>query len=96
MIVATFEKQNFDEQDYDIDFNPYLSNVGDSIATLAVTAQDGITLGSGGQAPSHNQGVVKFWISGGTSGTRYKITIQITTAATRKLEHEVIIALVEY
>ena len=48
------------------------------------------------QAASHNQGVVKFWISGGTSGTRYKITIHITTAATRKLEHEVIIALVEY
>lgn len=96
MIVATFEKQNFDEQDYDIDFNPYLSNVGDSIATLAVTAQDGITLGSGDKAASHTQGVVKFWISGGTSGTRYKITIQITTAATRKLEHEVIIALVEY
>ena len=96
MIVATFEKQNFDEQDYDIDFNPYLSNVGDSIATLAVTEQDGITLGSGDKAASHNQGVVKFWISGGTSGTRYKITIQITTAATRKLEHEVIIALVEY
>lgn len=96
MIVATFEKQNFDEQDYDIDFNPYLSNVGDSIATLSVTAQDGITLGSGDKAESHNQGVVKFWISGGTSGTRYKITIQITTAATRKLEHEVIIALVEY
>ena len=96
MIVATFQKQNFDEQDYDIDFNPYLSNVGDSIATLAVTAQDGITLGSGDKAASHNQGVVKFWISGGTSGTRYKITIQITTADTRKLEHEVIIALVEY
>lgn len=96
MIVAKFEKQNFDEQDYDIDFNPYLSNVGDSIATLAVTAQDGITLGSGDKAASHAQGVVKFWISGGTSGTRYKITIQITTAATRKLEHEVIIALVEY
>lgn len=96
MIVAKFEKQNFDEQDYDIDFNPYLSNVGDSIATLAVTAQDGITLGSGDKAASHSQGVVKFWISGGTSGTRYKITIQITTAATRKLEHEVIIALVEY
>ena len=96
MIVATFEKQNFDEQDYDIDFNPYLSNVGDRIATLAVTAQVGITLGSGDKAASHSQGVVKFWISGGTSGTRYKITIQITTAATRKLEHEVIIALVEY
>lgn len=96
MIVATFEKQNFDEQDYDIDFNPYLSNVGDSIATLAVTAQDGITLGSGDKAASHTQGVVKFWVSGGVSGTRYKITIQITTAATRKLEHEVIIALVEY
>ena len=96
MIVATFEKQNFDEQDYDIDFNPYLSNVGDSIATLAVAAQEGIPLGSGDKAASHNQGVVKFWISGGTSGTRYKITIQITTAATRKLEHEVIIALVEY
>jgi hypothetical protein len=96
MIVAKFEKQNFDEQDYDIDFNPYLSNVGDSISSIDVIAQDGIILGSGARAPSHNQGVVKFWISGGTSGTRYKITIQITTAATRKLEHEVIIALVEY
>ena len=39
---------------------------------------------------------IKYRLSGGTSGTRYKITIQITTAATRKLEHEVIIALVEY
>ena len=96
MIVATFEKQAYDEQDYDIDFNAYLSNVGDTIQSLAVTAQDGITLGSGAKDASHAQGVVKFWASGGISGTRYKITIQISTAAGRKLEHEVIIALVEY
>ena len=96
MIVATFEKQTFDEQDYDIDFGPYLSNVDDAIQSLIVIAQDGITLGSGAKSPSHAQGVVKFWVSGGTSGTRYKITIQISTAAGRKLEHEVIIALVEY
>ena len=96
MIVTNFEKQPWDEQDYDIDINPYLSEfTGDTIASAAVTLPDGVSgevsLGTGAQDVTHQSGFVKFWVIGGASGKKYKMTLRITTSAGRKKEYEVMV-----
>lgn len=101
MIVTNFEKQPWDEQDYDIDINPYLSEfTGDTIASAAVTLPDGVSgevsLGTGAQDVTHQGGFVKFWVIGGASGKKYKMTLRITTSAGRKKEYEVIVNVVDH
>lgn len=96
MIVGNFEKQPWDEQDYDIDINPYLSEIaGDTIASAVVTLPDGVgaevSLGTGSQDVSHQAGIVKFWVIGGLHGKKYKVTLRITTAGGRKKEYEVMV-----
>lgn len=93
MIIATFEKQPADVQDYDIDFNPYLSVVGDTINSIEVDVPSDIESPT---APSHDSGIVKFWAEGGTTLTKHKVTIRIYTNHGRVLEHEVIITVFEY
>lgn len=96
MIVTTFEKQPWDEQDYDIDINPYLSEfTGDTIESVTVTLPDGVSgevsLGIGVQAVTHQDGFVKFWVIGGVHGKRYKLTLRIVTVGGRKKEYEVVV-----
>ncbi len=96
MIVTNFEKQPWDEQDYDIDINPYLSEfTGDTIEGVTVTLPDGVSgevsLGIGVQAVRHLDGFVKFWVIGGVHGKRYKLTLRIVTAGGRKKEYEVVV-----
>lgn len=100
MIVTTFEKQPWDEQDYDLDINPYLSEfTGDTIASAAVTLPDGVSgevsLGSGAQDVTHQDGFVKFWVIGGVHGKKYKLTLRIVTDGGRKKEYEVVVKVKE-
>lgn len=87
MILDRFYKQPAETLDYDIDFSEFLSS-SDSIVTtgnppvpspLNVTVTPaGLTLG-----PTFvlNGKTVKQWLSGGTDGVRYKITLTVTTNA---------------
>lgn len=52
---------------------------GDSIVTATVTAQPGITIGSS-PPPAVDNPFVIFWVTGGTLGQTYIITVTITTA----------------
>ena len=77
MSLATFTKQPADIQDYDINFNDWLTGMGDTGASVAVTCDAGITQP---YAATLTGGYVKVWASGGTSGTAYKYTVTLTTA----------------
>ncbi len=63
--------------DYSLNWSPWLD--GDTISGYSVTAESGITVSSvvGGSA------IVAWWLSGGTAGRTYDITVEITTAAGR-------------
>lgn len=76
-----FEKDNDDVQDFDIDFNAnYLTVIDDTIASFEVTNIDaGITLDSSSQSA----GVVKLWLSGGTTYNQYTMDVIITTSGGR-------------
>lgn len=98
MILGTFIKQPAEYLDYDIDFSDFLPG-GDTLQytgnppvpnPLSVTATPaGITIG-----PTYvlNDGkAIKQWLSGGTNGVRYKITLTATTNGGRVKQVEFVV-----
>lgn len=90
-ILAKFTKQPADVQDYDIDFNAYLSSMGDTALSHTVTADAGLSV----MSSTLNSGVVKVWLSGGTDGVQYKVTATLTTAAGRVKQAEIVVKVKE-
>ena len=89
MLLGKFQKQPAETLDYDIDFTEFLSD-GDTLVTsgnppvpspLNVTVSpSGLTLGP---TLVIGNSIVKQWVSGGTDGQRYKITLTATSNAGR-------------
>ena len=90
-ILAKFEKQPADKQDFDIDFSDWLTGLSDVAASHTVTADTGITITS-----TLSGGVVKVWASGGTDGVTYKVTATLTTTGQRIKQAEIKIKVKEY
>ncbi|MFN3473582.1 MAG: hypothetical protein ACK4ZW_06000 [Blastomonas sp.] len=62
---------------YQMDWSGYLAE-GETITAQAVTCEDDdITISS----VTHASGIVRWRVAGGTSGSSYLITVQITTSA---------------
>lgn len=91
-VLATFIKQPADVQDYDIDFSKYLDAIEDTPASYTASAEDGLNIDSSLIVDKR----VKVWISGGTSGTVYKITVTLTTLIGRTKQVEIKIKVKEY
>lgn len=64
--------------DYVFDFDKYLE-ADDSISAHAFTVPAGLTK----VTDSHASRLATVWISGGTAGTAYQVTCQITTSGGR-------------
>lgn len=95
-ILATFEKQPNDVQDYDVSFADWLYAQSDTGFSKSVTADSGITVSSSSllsdttsSGISVTNGKIKVWLSGGVSGTSYKITLTMTTTGGRTKEAEI-------
>lgn len=97
MILGRFYKQPAENLDYDIDFSEFLSD-GDSIVasgnppipsplSVAVTPA-GLTLGPTFVLDGKS---VKQWLSGGTNGIKYKITLTVTSNAGRVKQVEFVV-----
>lgn len=74
-----FPKQPGDTEDFDISFEDYLLARDDTIDSHEVTVPDGINVVSSAVVG----GVVKLWVSGGTNGKKYRITVTVTTTGGR-------------
>ncbi len=89
-ILEIWEKRVVEEQDYDINFAPWLKGLTDTIAEYEVIVPEGLTkLSSSVSGPR-----VKVWVKGGTVGTRYKITYRITTVGGRIHEDDIAIDII--
>jgi hypothetical protein len=94
-ILARFEKQPADVQDFDIDFSEWLTGLGDLApgpTGAVVIAEPGLTV----LASTLVAGIVKVWTSGGTNGVTYKITATVTTVGGRVKQAEIKIRVKEY
>lgn len=103
MILASFVKQPAETLDYDISFSEFLTE-GDVLASTGSPAvpapldvsvsPSGLTLG-----PTFviDDGLtVKQWLSGGVSGTRYKITLTATSNGGRVKQVEFVVRVKDY
>lgn len=85
MSIDMFNKQPGDTVDIDVDLSQWLPS-SDTISNAIASADTGITLGA--NAINNTLKVVKQWVSGGTTGNRYKVTLTITSAEGRVKEVE--------
>ena len=83
--MKTYKKQPADVLDYDTNFADWMP-AADSISSKTVTAETGITIVT--SSFNVNTHVVKVWLSGGTDGTSYKITVRIVTVGGRTKERD--------
>lgn len=94
-ILAKFEKQPSEVQDFDIDYSEWLTARGDSApgpTGFVVQVDAGLTL----LASTLTDGVVKIWTSGGENGKSYKITAIVTTIGNRVKQAEITVRVKEY
>lgn len=90
-VLGKFSKQPIEVQDYDIDFNEYLTSQSDTADSFVVTADTGITI----QNTSLAAGVVKVYVSGGVDGEQYKVSATVTTTGGRVRQGDILIRVKE-
>ena len=93
-VLAKFEKQPGDRQDFDIDFSEYLTGLSDYGVSHTTTVEAGLTLVASSLLFSGT--VVKVFTSGGTDGVTYKITVTLTTYGGRIKQAEIKVKVKEY
>ena len=100
-ILATFEKQPVDIQDFDVDFTTWLASFSpvDTAISQAVVLSPGVNTGDTSfVSPSNTltSGVVKVWTSGGITGEKYKVTVTLTTYGGRVKQAEFYVRVKDY
>lgn len=91
-ILGRFTKQPGETIDYPVDFTDWFEGrTGDSIASHTVTVEPGISIATHTRIGN----VVTVVLAGGTTGTSYKTTVKITTAAGLVKEVEFVVKVKE-
>jgi hypothetical protein len=91
MILDKFTKQPADVQVYGISFVDWLDGFGDTGLSIDVTVDEGLTK----LAFQLVSGVAKVWVSGGSDGESYKVTVTLTTTGGRVKQDEILIRVKE-
>lgn len=87
MASATFKKDPDDERPFRFDWSKFLAPTGDSIDTVDVTTEAGLTEGS----VSNTTTTVTVWLSGGTADNTYTVACEIVTLAGLTIERTITI-----
>lgn len=92
MILATYEKQPSEVKDYDIDYREWLVPADDVVqsVTTTVTSVTETVPTLVVDSIQMTVYVAKLWISGGTAGMKYKVTVQMETEGGRLDESELV------
>lgn len=85
MILGNFTKQPVDVVDYDIDYSEWLTS-GDNLETAMLGVEPATNLVI--DSVFVNDPRIKIWVSGGTNGVTYKLTVTATTADGRVKQDE--------
>lgn len=84
MNLGTFTKQPVEVKDYDLDYSEWLV-AADTVEAAEVTVEPaGLRVGS----VFTQDKKIKVWLSAGTNGTVYKLTVTMTTADGRVKQDE--------
>ena len=99
MILEKFIKQPREHKDYDVDYQPWLDPMGDQLDDVT---GDVVCLSDPSDTSLVLDQVIfivnraKFWMSGGTAGHKYKLTILAETLGGRIDESELIFTVKDY
>jgi len=100
MILATRTKQPGEEKDYDIDYAPWLLPMDDSLDEIEDVVVECITDPADTSLVCLESALTattcKLWMSGGTDGQRYKVTVQVRTVGGRLDESELVFKIKDY
>lgn len=92
MKLGTVTQQPAERLSYTVDYGEFLTD-GDNVSTANATADSpDLTVDSVAIFDPR----VRFWVSGGVAGQRYKVTIDVTTAEGREMQDEIIFKIKEY
>ena len=98
MILSRYTKQPVEVKDYDIDYSEWLAPVADDLDAVTTSVEclndPNDTSLQVDRAP-FTATTVKLWISGGTHGARYKVTVTVTTTYERVDQSELIFTVKE-
>ena len=99
MILDRKEKQPIEIKDYPINYADWLAESGDTLSNvnaviecLTDTADNSLTVHNLTLAPT----AVSVWLSGGTDGQRYKVTVTVDTVGGRRDQSEFIVRIKDY
>lgn len=99
MILDRKEKQPIEIKDYSINYAEWLTDVGDTLTSvnaavvcLTDPTNTALLVSNLTLAPT----AVSVWLSGGTDGQRYKVTVTVTTLGGRRDQSEFIVKIKEY
>lgn len=98
MILQTYLKQPREDKDYDVDFTPWLTPMGDSLDNVEVEVvciDDAADTAMIVDRVAITTDMMKLWAKGGTDGYAYKVTIKAFTVGGRMDESELIFAIGE-
>lgn len=91
MKLGTVTQQPAERLSYTIDYSEFLTD-GDNVQTAtAVVSPAGLTV----DTVSVLDPRVRFFVEGGTTGERYKVTVNVETADGRQLQDELIFKIKE-
>lgn len=79
MSLRKFVKDPNAKLDYTIDWSSWLPS-GDTITSMTASATSGITIASSSRTATSST----VWLSGGTAGSSYDVTMHIVTTAGRE------------
>ena len=98
MIIGTAIQQPDEFLDYDIDYSDFLAKSNDIISAAPGEAPLVEISPNGPSAivQRSSDTVLKVWVSGGTEGVEYKMTIKMRTAGGRLKEDELILVIEEF
>lgn len=83
--MNTYTKQPADQLDYDVDFSKWLPD-GDTVTTAVATVdiEDELVI----DTIQVSSQIVKVWLSAGTDGSTYTVTVTASTSGGRVKETE--------
>lgn len=90
MVEKVFPKDPDATLDFGVDWSEWLET-GEVITGYVITADAGITVDDDGE----RDGIIVFWLSGGTDGIAYTIACKITTDLERIEERSILIRCME-
>lgn len=91
-IIASYKQQPADNLDYAFDYSDFLQSGDSLLSATATVSPTGLTV----TTPVVSGQQVKFWLTGGVSGTKYKLTITTTTAIGRVKQDEAYVTIKDY